>query len=125
MKYESFNIFGFDRHKIDNTTYRYCSIHSYKRLIESKTDPTLLFCPECGSEFKIEDTVAEEKISSMFGPGSSKPTIIQGKKKKRYFDDSGNEINDQTLINDIQRAVHVIRYHEEKSGEERVSVKRK
>lgn len=47
------------------------------------------------------------------------------KKKKKYYDKQGNEINDETLLKDIARGVKVIRYHEQKSGKERHHIVRK
>ena len=44
--------------------------------------------------------------------------IITAKKKKKFFDQQGNEINDPTLINDILQGKTVIKYHEQKSGRE-------
>jgi len=39
------------------------------------------------------------------------------KKKRKYYDKFGNEITDQTLIQDVLQGKTVISYHEEKSGE--------
>jgi len=50
--------------------------------------------------------------------------IITPKKKKKHYDDLGNEINDEVLLQDIARGAHVIRYNEEKSGKERHVVKK-
>jgi len=109
-----FNIigFGFDWDRVrgpgNTETYRYCSIHPYKRLIESKTDSTVLFCPECGSEWKKEDTVKEQDIQTDI-PANSGPKIIQGRKsKKKQIADDGNEVLDEDL-----KGYHVIKYHEE------------
>jgi hypothetical protein len=37
--------------------------------------------------------------------------------KRKYYDKQGNEINDETLLDDIARGATVISYREEKSGE--------
>jgi hypothetical protein len=109
----NFNIigFGFDwdraRGPGNTETYRYCSIHPYKRLIESKTDNTVLFCPECGSEWKKEDTVKEQDIQTDIPPNSG-PKIIQGRnRKKKQIADDGNEVLDPDL-----QGFHVLKYNE-------------
>jgi hypothetical protein len=51
--------------------------------------------------------------------------IVQPKKKKKYFDEKGNEINDEQLLKDIARGVKVISYNEVKSGEEHHVVRKK
>ncbi len=118
MTNNKFNLIGFDftTHR-DPAKYKTCVFH-HSILIKSKEDPNLLLCRECGLSYQERDTGIEERIDSMFGPGSNKPAIITAKKKKKYYDDLGNEINDETLIQDIQRGMHVIRYEETKSGEE-------
>jgi hypothetical protein len=119
----NFNIIGvgldWDRaREPGNTeTYRYCSIHPYKKLIESKTDNTVLFCPQCGSEWKKEDTVKEQDIQTDI-PVNSGPKIIQGKKKRKFYDSKGNLITDETLIQDLLQGKNIIYYNETKSGKE-------
>jgi len=61
----------------------------------------------------------------MFGPSTSSTRIIQGKKQKKYYDDSGNEITDETLINDVKRGAHVISYQETKSGNDKTVIKKR
>ena len=119
-----FNLIGFNFPK-DRIEYKHCVIHEGSRLIQSIEDPTLLLCPECGTNYLEKDTASDETIHSMFGPTGSKPTIIQAKKVKKYYDDSGNEITDETLIGDIKRGAHVISYHEQKSGNEKTVIKRR
>jgi hypothetical protein len=61
----------------------------------------------------------------MFGPSSNQSKIIQAKKQKRYYDNFGSLINDETLIQDIKQGKTVIRYEETKSGSDKpVVVKR-
>ena len=60
----------------------------------------------------------------MFGPGLQQTKIITPKKKKKYYDQSGREITDPTLFNDIMQGKTVISYHEEKSGKERHVIKK-
>jgi hypothetical protein len=68
-----------------------------------------------------KDTAAEERFNLEFGPKSTKTQIIGPKnKQKKYYDRQGNEINDETLIQDIQRGATVISYREEKLGEEKI-----
>ena len=68
--------------------------------------------------YSERDTAAVERFIPESGPQSSKTRIVTGKMKKKYYDKQGNEINDETLIADIQRGATVISYKEEKSGEE-------
>jgi hypothetical protein len=91
MENKRFNLIGFGRLEIDTKQYRHCSIHPYKRLIESKTDLNLLFCPECGSEYPVKETVLDQDIESKFGT-NEETKIIQAKKKKKYTDSMGNPI---------------------------------
>lgn len=51
--------------------------------------------------------------------------IIQPKKKKKYYDEKGNEINDAQLLKDIANGAHVISYNEQKSGKERHIMRKK
>jgi hypothetical protein len=137
-----FNIigFGFDwdraRQGPTNEQYRYCSIHPYKRLIQSKTDTTLLQCPECGSEFpnpdKDEwnpngesDSQTFEQIKEKFKKQQTK--IIQGnKRKKKQIADDGNEVLDDDL-----KGYHVLKYEttgeatKEDKGKRQIKVVRK
>jgi len=61
---------------------------------------------------KLEDTAREENLTPKHGP-SNKTRIISGKRKKRYLDQQGNEINDPDLIDEIKRGAHVISYRED------------
>jgi hypothetical protein len=79
----------------------------------------VLWCTQCGMPYTEKDTAAEERFNPEFGPKSTKIQIISAKKKnKKYFDKQGNEINDETLMQDIQRGATVYDYHEDKQGEE-------
>src|SRR5213593_4565548 len=79
----------------------HCVIHPGTRLVHMEGDePNIFRCSECGSVGYTEsEAITEEKINTMFGPGSSKPAIIQAKKqKKKYFDQQGNEVTDPEII---------------------------
>lgn len=113
-----FNLVGFNRYNIDTKNYRVCSIHPYKRLLKHKTDESLLFCPECGSEFplKIEDTVTEQGIQSKFTP-NTQTKIISAHSKKKHYDSFGNLIpvdNDPIIIKDMTEGKRVVYYNEKK-----------
>jgi hypothetical protein len=94
--------------------YKHCLIHPGYRLFPMKEDPTMLQCPKCGSRWPEQDTISEERFNPEV---TNKPQIITTKKKnKKYYDKSGNEITDPTLIVDIQRGATVYEYHEHKEG---------
>ena len=119
-----FNLIGFNFRKSDKIEYKQCVIHPGSRLIQSTEDPTLLLCTECGTPYLEKDTATEEQIHSMFGPSSNKSKIVQPRKQKKFFDQSGNEINDPDLIQDILQGKTVISYHEQTFGETKTIVKR-
>jgi len=76
----------------------------------------------CGTTYLENDTSTEERIKPKHTNQQTK--IITPKKKKKYYDKQGNEINDEQLLKDIARGVKVIRYHEQKSGKERHVVRK-
>jgi hypothetical protein len=43
----------------------------------------------------------------------------QRRKRKKYYDNHGNEITDETLLQGVARGATVYRYHEQKSDEEK------
>jgi hypothetical protein len=112
LKHPKFNIIGFFN-TIDTKNYQTCSIHPYKRCLPSKTDPNLVFCPQCGSEWKKEDTVAAQNIESKFGI-NNQTKIVSAKKKRKFYDKHGNEITDPELIQEMQGGHTVISYQEKK-----------
>jgi hypothetical protein len=85
-----------------------CVVHLEVSLI--KRDGTL-YCVESDKSYSEEDTASEEKITGKFS-GQSKAQIISAKRKKKYYDKQGNEITDETFIQDIQRGVNVYYYRE-------------
>jgi hypothetical protein len=119
-KEKKFNIIGF----FGNAQERYipsktCVIHYGTPLISKRDEPGVLWCPECGMRYSEKDTATTEDIKGKFKGPNQKSQIISAKKKKKYYDKQGNIINDPDLIADIERGgVTVIRYHEEKSGED-------
>ena|SRR4249920_2989207 len=100
-----------------------CPIHPGHILIPKKDKPGILFAASCcGSEYPDPDYKDEwnptgdsqnfEQIKEKFKKQQTR--IIQGKnRKKRYFDQQGNEINDEVLLADIARGAKVIFYKEE------------
>jgi hypothetical protein len=104
---------------------KHCIIHHGTRLVSKLDEPGVLWCTQCGMPYTEKDTAAEERFNPEFGP-SNKTNIISAKnKKKKYYDKQGNEINDQTLLDDIARGATVISYHEEKSGEDSSTIDKK
>jgi hypothetical protein len=122
MENKRFNLIGFDRYKIDNKTYRHCSIHPYKRLLASKTDPDLLFCPECGSEYPVNDTIKEQDVLTDVPPSgnsNSGTKIISARKKRKYYDSFGALIPDDDFdaLHDMQGGRRIVYYREDKVNE--------
>jgi hypothetical protein len=114
-----FNLIGFNFSYVDTATYRKCSIHPYRRLKVSKTDPNVLFCPECGSEWplNIKDTITEQGVKSDIPAGTDSGTkIVQAKKKKRFLDSMGNSIpaDDKDALQDMSGGKRIVYYREDK-----------
>lgn len=116
-----FNIIGFGNNfsNIDPQKWKHCVVHPGTRLISKLDEPGVLWCPQCGTPYLPKDTISEERFEAGHGPTNQTKIITGNKKKKRYLDESGNEITDPSLINDMMRGIHVIRYHEIKSGEDK------
>ncbi|HEU4469207.1 MAG TPA: hypothetical protein VFR61_09265 [Nitrososphaeraceae archaeon] len=101
-----YNIIGFGFENI--TEYRHCPLDPGVRLIKIKGD---LKCPTCGYTYKKEEVPNEEGVTIKHN--KQQTAIISGKGKRKYYDKSGNEINDPDLIQDIQQGANVISYREE------------
>lgn len=72
-------------------------------------------CPRCGTPYIENEAATTEKIEIKHQ--KQKTAIVSGNKNKKiYYDKQGNEINDETLLDDIARGATVISYKEEKSG---------
>lgn len=106
-----YNIIGFGTEDI--IEYKHCVYDIGVRLIKVKGQ---LLCPKCGYTYKKEETVNEQAIESQHQKQQTR--IVSGKGKRKYYDKSGNEINDPDLIQDIQQGANVISYHEEKHAED-------
>ena len=128
-KLAKFNIIGF--RPVPSSPWRptlHCVIHPGTRLVhmQGDEDPNIFRCCECGGiGYKQDEGLADEQIHSKFGPSSNKTKIVQPKRKKKYYDDNGTEINDPTLIQDIKQGKTVVYYNEQKSGEDKPHVVRK
>jgi hypothetical protein len=83
-----------------------------------------LQCGNCGQRYPIKDTVLEQNFQTEITPTNTK-LITKKKKPKVYRDSLGNEINDETLLQDIARGATVISYYEQKSGEDKPVVVKK
>jgi len=114
---KKFNLIGFNfpRPGEHPEEYRTCLIHPGYRLIPKQDEPGMLWCPKCGTPYPENEALKDEKMKGKF---SKQTKIISAKKKKKYYDKQGNEINDETLLKDIARGATVYSYHEEKSGKE-------
>jgi len=121
-----FNIIGFDfpiSSRIPGEKYKHCIIHEGTRVISKLDEPGVLFCPLCGTTYLEKDTATEERIKAKHTNQQTK--IVQAKKKKKYYDSKGNEINDEQLLKDMASGIHVISYNEQKSGKERHVVRKR
>ena len=115
-----FNIIGFDfpnSIRIPADKYKHCVVHPGSRLISKPDEPGMLMCPLCGTSYLPKDTISEERFDPSATP-KTQTRIFTPKKQKKYYDQSGNEINDETLLKDIARGANVIRYYEDKQGQE-------
>ncbi len=122
-----FNLIGFNFHNssmIDPSRWKHCVVHSGTRLISKPDEPGLLWCPLCGTSYLPKDSISEENFEPTSSP-KSHTKIITPKSKKKYYDEKGNEINDEQLLKDIANGAHVISYNEQKSGKERHIVRKK
>jgi hypothetical protein len=104
-----------DKEWSGDPVYLHCVWH-HVRLIPKKGEPDTYWCPRCGNTERpyLQKEVATEEDFEPTASPQSKTRIISPKRKKKYFDDSGNEITDPDLISLVQRGMHVIKYHEEK-----------
>lgn len=96
-----FNIIGFGSEDI--IEYKQCPLDPGIRLEKIKGE---LRCPKCGYTYRKEEAVNEESVKVKHL--QTKPAIITAKKKKKYYDKSGNEIKDPDLF-----GKNVISYHED------------
>ena len=115
-----FNLIGFSFSNSSNSyeDHKHCSIHNGSRLLKDEQDPDLWFCPQCGTRYKISETVEDQDIQSNLSPTNSNVTkIISGKKKtKKHYDSFGALIpEDPDMQNLIARGYKIISYHEQKS----------
>lgn len=81
-------------------------------------------CPQCGTSYLPKDSISDENFEPTSSP-NSQTKIMTPKKDKKYFDQSGNEINDEQLLKDMANGMNVISYREVKSGEDKPQVVRK
>ena len=115
MNNNKFNLIGFS-----NTTekgeYKHCVIHKGTRLIQKIESPDMLWCPQCGSSYNVNDANIEQKIIPKFKAVNSGTRIISPKKKKRYYDTMGHEINpdDKDIMENVMRGDKIISYREDK-----------
>ena len=89
--------------------YKHCIYDVAVRLQKNKKGQ--LMCFQCGYVYQPEEAPNEEGVSIKHN--KQQTAIISGKGKRKYYDKSGNEINDPDLIQDIQQGANVISYNEE------------
>ena len=109
QKKMKFNIIGFSN--TVNKENKHCVIHPGTRLVQKLDDPDLLWCPQCGTSYSDKEAGTDEKIKSRFGP-NQQTRIVSPKPIKKYYDQSGNLINDPDLIQEVERGAHVVSYQE-------------
>ena len=113
-----FNIIGFDFQNysnIDPQKWKHCVVHPGSRLISKLDEPGVLMCPKCGTTYLPKDTISEENFKPSASP-KTQTRIMTPKKKKKYYDKQGNEINDETLLKDLARGtIKIISYNEYKT----------
>jgi len=120
-----FNLIGFDFQRssiIPPHKYKHCPVHPGTRVISKLDEPGVLYCPMCGTRYLEKETSPEEKIKPKHKGQQTR--IVQAKKKKKYYDKLGNEINDEQLLKDVSNGATVISYQEQKSGTEHHVVQR-
>jgi hypothetical protein len=67
----------------------------------------------CGSHYTEKEAGTAEAIKAKFKGQTTKAMIITGKRKKKYYDKQGKEINDKDTLDLIQQGANVISYHEQ------------
>ena len=116
-----FNIIGFTDHSTRKPTKSCVIDHAVlipRRNLETGEDMPGLMCPRCGMPYTESEAPTEEGIKGKFSGMTETRIICAKNRNKRYYDKHGNEINDPDLIEDIQRGMTVISYHEEKHDED-------
>lgn len=108
---------------VDPSKWKHCIVHPGIRLVSKPDEPGVLYCTQCGTPYVLKDTISEERFEAGHGP-KTQTRIFTVKKAKKYYDQKGNEINDEQLLKDIANGAHVISYHEQESGKERHVVQR-
>lgn len=68
MDNKKFNLIGFDfTDKPIYEQHRHCAIHIGTRLLKAE-DNSVLFCPQCGTTYPINETTVEQGIQSNIPP---------------------------------------------------------
>jgi hypothetical protein len=125
-----FNIIGFGNASSPWHPRKTCPMHHAvlvpKRNESGDYEPGMLQCPLCGSTYSEKEAPNQEGISVKHGQ-QGQTAIISGKRKKRYFDKQGNEINpdDKDTLDLIRQGYNITYYHEEKTEDNRPGTKRK
>lgn len=118
---KKFNIYGFSRYRDAPPS---CSI-CHAVLIKNPKEPAQLMCPICGLVSneqqiqKIEDENNKPELTPKVNPVNHRPSVMQSSKnirtrKKKLYDEFGNEINQQDadIMNDIAQGRKVLYYKE-------------
>lgn len=64
--------------------------------------------------FRSTEEAPNEEGIKLKHEKNQQSAIVSAKRKKKYYDKFGTEINDPDLIKDIQQGANVVYYHEEK-----------
>jgi hypothetical protein len=120
-----FNLIGFGNNfsNIDPQKWKHCIVHPGVRLISKLDEPSVLWCPICGTPYVPKDTISDENFEPTSGP-KNQGRIVTAKIRKKKYDSEGHEINDEQLPKDIARGVKVISDTETKGGKENYLVKK-
>jgi DNA-directed RNA polymerase subunit M/transcription elongation factor TFIIS len=123
-----FNIIGFwDKPQSRWTPTKSCPYHHSilipKRNEKGEYEPGVLWCRECGWQYLEKDAATEETVKGKYK--KQQTGIIQGKKKRKFYDSKGNLITDETLIQDLLQGKNIISYNETKSGSDKPVVVKK
>jgi DNA-directed RNA polymerase subunit M/transcription elongation factor TFIIS len=92
-------------------------------LLPHKTDESIWWCPQCGSQFNISETLKEQNLQSEH-PATSETKIVQARKKRKYYDSFANLIpeDDKDAMADLASGKRIVYYHEEKAEENKDKV---